>query len=193
MFFEQQNPTNVTSLAVFQDTLWAACYGKGLFYQEGQQWRLYPRAHRYITHLATGAGSLWYTTWMEGEIGRIHDKNASPKKIPLPRFITPRFAYRTSCAAAHKPWVWIGSMSYLMGLSLEDWEPWMSPESYYEEWKIILPGWVEAVVPMKDGVWAGGAGLWRLTLMVDGSVSFRPIPLPNEINKDRLYGLWRGA
>ncbi len=168
-------------MVVFQDTLWAACFGEGLFYKDGHQWQSYREASRYLTDLATGAGSLWYATWMEGVIGRIADKKTPPKTIPLPRFVTPRFAYRTECIAVHGKRVWVGSHSHLMVLTLQGWEPGIHPDFLYEEWEMALMGGASAIVPTKDGAWVVAEGLWRLTIGEKGSLSFKPVPLPSAL------------
>jgi hypothetical protein len=162
-------PQNVIALATFRGQLWAACYGKGLFFWDGRQWHLYPRCSRYITGLFADADCLWFCTWMEGNIGFVNGAHRPPTLIPLPRLVTPRFVYRNQCIAANPSKVWVGSETHLLRLQ-------KGSREEMPEWDLVLASdIVISIVPLKHSAWiATTGGLWVYT-EVDHEFSFRAV------------------
>jgi hypothetical protein len=146
---------NVVALTVFRRQLWAACYGQGLYFLDGKQWRFQQRCPKYITGVFADVDRLWFCTWMEGEIGFVKHAYAPPTRIPLPRLVTPRFAYRNYCIAASETEVWVGSQTYLLRLQ-------KGSREETPEWDLVIPSdLVYSIVPHANGVWIATAGeLW---------------------------------
>ncbi|CUU33942.1 hypothetical protein DCOP10_10310 [Armatimonadetes bacterium DC] len=162
-------PRKVVALGRFIGRLWAACYGQGLYVMEGGCWRLHPTAPKGLTGLYADTHRLWFCTWMEGEIGYITDVNNAPKRIPLPRLVTPRFAYRTFCIVGDANKLWIGSQTHLLRLDI-------GSQEEVPEWDIVVASdWVNSVVPTRKGVWVVTAGeLWVYKESAQG-FSFRAV------------------
>lgn len=114
----------VTGLAWFQNRIWAASYGAGLFFLDGKRWQHWDdkTVPRFLTCLSANNQQLWYSTWMEGKIGYL-DVGLRSLTIPLPELVTPRFVYRNNCLIADGASVWIGTEGYLLGYSMQakDW------------------------------------------------------------------------
>jgi hypothetical protein len=147
-------PTNVVALCGFRGQLWAACYGQGLFFWDGRRWHFQPRSPKYITGLSADADRLWFCTWMEGEIGFVRRERTSPIMIPLPRLVTPRFAYRNLCITADTSNVWVGSQSYLLCLD-------KGSKEQKPEWKLVIAsGSISSIVSIKNGTWVASRELW---------------------------------
>jgi ligand-binding sensor domain-containing protein len=146
---------NVVALTVFRRQLWAACYGQGLYFLDGKQWRFQQRCPKYITDLCADVDRLWFCTWMEGEIGFVKRVYAPPIKIPLPRLVNPRFTYRNFCIAASETEVWVGSQTYLLRLQ-------KGSREETPEWDLVIPSdIVYSIVPHANGIWiATAGGVW---------------------------------
>jgi hypothetical protein len=148
---------NLVALTVFRRQLWAAYYGQGLYFLDGKQWRFQQRCPKYITGVFADVDRLWFCTWMEGEIGFVKHAYAPPTRIPLPRLVTPRFAYRNYCIAASETEVWVGSQTYLLRLQ-------KGSREETPEWDLVIPipsDIVYSIVPHANGVWiAAAGGLW---------------------------------
>lgn len=138
-------PTRVTALAWFQNTLWAASYGRGLYVNNGAGWRPAPiRTSRYITCLSSDGQRLWYGTWMTGQVGYI-DTELRHQIIPLPRLITPRFAFRVNCLTVDESAVWYGTDGYLLNYNIDN-----------SEWASVLNlGTIVALAKMGSFLWVG--------------------------------------
>ena len=158
---------NVAALAEFQGSVWASCYGEGLFVYEKQGWRRVQGASRYITGLAIDAKSLWYCTWMEGEIGYVANKQVA--RLRLPTLLTPRFVFRNYCIAVDEKSVWVGSMGGLLRLEKGDNEA--APE-----WDLVIgtDGIGPSVITpfpggayFDGGSYFDGSGLWKIEIRAD--------------------------
>lgn len=138
-------PLQVTSLAWFRGYVWAASYGRGLFVYEGENWRLMNvQVPRFITCLSAEGQRLWYGSWMTGQVGYL-DIAYRSRTVPLPRLVTPRFAYRVNSLTASGSSVWFGTMGYLLEYSLDD-----------DEWISLLRlGEVLSLAAVGSSLWVG--------------------------------------
>lgn len=115
-------PLRVTALAWFQNQVWAADYGNGLFVRDGSGWqRIDANVPRFITGLLADGQRLWYGLWMTGQVGYL-DSDYRAHTIPLPRLVTPRFVYRVNCLTACGSSAWFGTQGYLLEYSINEGE-----------------------------------------------------------------------
>ncbi len=165
---------NVVALSVFHGRLWAGCYGEGLFFWDGSQWRRQPKCPRYITGLAADRERLWFCTWMEGEIGFVGQEGKPPVKIPLPRLVEPRYAYRCLHIAVAGRQVWVSTVLYLLRLDAGDKE--IGPD-----WELLILHDGGIIVPSGVDAWVGSPnGLWQYKDNLYG-FCFRPVRRDIEI------------
>lgn len=158
---------------------------------EGGRWHLHPIAPKQLTGLCADTHRLWFCTWMEGEIGYITDVNSAPKRIPLPRLVSPRFTYRTFCIVVDANKLWIGSQTHLLRLDI-------GSEEEMPEWDIVIASdWVSSVVPTREGTWVVTSGeLWVYKEGAQG-LSFQAVRSDIEITAMALgvsgKELWIGS
>lgn len=151
----------VKALEWHRGKIWAASYGKGLFIWDGDSWQMKDASDEFVTCLSSEGERLWYGTWMNGEIGYLESQRSSVVKVPLPRLITPRFAYRVTKILSSRSSVWLGTDGYLLRYDVEtgDWSHLIS-----------VNGTVEVLARSSQGLWLStGIDVYRVK---DDSGSF---------------------